>query len=119
MRARPTLSVSLSVSLADFKDCLNAVYSAIEEADFLAIDGEFSGEPCPRLTGAWNWLEPPATALLDQVLQNLRAASWVLNHMKGRQPVCCARLNSFFEVSVCLLTSITIINYTDHTCRNF
>lgn len=27
----------------DFKDCLNAVYSAIEEADFLAIDGEFSG----------------------------------------------------------------------------
>ena len=28
---------------ADFKDSLNAVYSAIEEADFLAIDGEFSG----------------------------------------------------------------------------
>lgn len=27
----------------DFKDSLNAVYSAIEEADFLAIDGEFSG----------------------------------------------------------------------------
>lgn len=28
---------------ADYKDCLNTVYSAIEEADFLAIDGEFSG----------------------------------------------------------------------------
>lgn len=27
----------------DFKECLNTVYSAIEEADFLAIDGEFSG----------------------------------------------------------------------------
>lgn len=28
---------------ADYKACLNTVYSAIEEADFLAIDGEFSG----------------------------------------------------------------------------
>lgn len=28
----------------DFKDCLSSVYSAIEEADFLAIDGEFSGK---------------------------------------------------------------------------
>lgn len=28
---------------SDFKECLNTVYSAIEEADFLAIDGEFSG----------------------------------------------------------------------------
>ena len=33
----------LAPSLADFKDCLSAVYSAIDEADFLAIDGEFSG----------------------------------------------------------------------------
>ena len=33
----------LPLSLADFKDCLSAVYSAIDEADFLAIDGEFSG----------------------------------------------------------------------------
>lgn len=31
--------------ITDFKDSLNTVYSAIEEADFLAIDGEFSGEP--------------------------------------------------------------------------
>lgn len=28
---------------ADFKDNLNKVYEAIEESDFLAIDGEFSG----------------------------------------------------------------------------
>lgn len=34
----------------DFKDCLNAVYSAIEEADFLAIDGEFSGNLVGVLT---------------------------------------------------------------------
>lgn len=32
------------VFFTDFKECLNTVYSAIEEADFLAIDGEFSGK---------------------------------------------------------------------------
>ena len=29
--------------ISDFKDSLSTVNSAIEEADFLAIDGEFSG----------------------------------------------------------------------------
>lgn len=28
----------------DFKDSLSIIYSAIDEADFLAIDGEFSGK---------------------------------------------------------------------------
>lgn len=31
---------------ADFKSNLHKVYQAIEEADFFAIDGEFSGIPC-------------------------------------------------------------------------
>ena len=34
----------------DFKDCLSPVYSAIDEADFLAIDGEFSGNIISVLT---------------------------------------------------------------------
>lgn len=28
----------------DFKDSLSIIYNAIDEADFLAIDGEFSGK---------------------------------------------------------------------------
>lgn len=32
---------------ADFKDNLTTVYEAIEESDFLAIDGEFSGTVAP------------------------------------------------------------------------
>lgn len=41
--ARSTHFNTFSVHFTDFKECLNTVYSAIEEADFLAIDGEFSG----------------------------------------------------------------------------
>lgn len=43
--------VNVFPSFSDFKDCLNTVYSAIEEADFLAIDGEFSGNHIKVLNG--------------------------------------------------------------------
>lgn len=42
-RLRPVASGVLLPLTADFKDNLSKVYEAIEEADFLAIDGEFSG----------------------------------------------------------------------------
>ncbi|CAF98128.1 unnamed protein product, partial [Tetraodon nigroviridis] len=44
----------------DFKECLNTVYSAIEEADFLAIDGEFSGiSDGPNVSALTNGLDTP------------------------------------------------------------
>lgn len=39
------------------------MYSAIEEADFLAIDGEFSG----KSRRVWNGLEAPDAVVLEQV----------------------------------------------------
>lgn len=42
------LTLNALLLSADFKDCLNSVYTAIEEADFLAIDGEFSGNCIKR-----------------------------------------------------------------------
>uniref|UniRef100_A0A3Q2PG35 Poly(A)-specific ribonuclease PARN n=1 Tax=Fundulus heteroclitus TaxID=8078 RepID=A0A3Q2PG35_FUNHE len=44
----------------DFKDCLSTVYSAIDEADFLAIDGEFSGiSDGPNVSALTNGLDTP------------------------------------------------------------
>lgn len=41
-------------------DCLNTVYSAIEDADFLAIDGEFSGiSDGPNVSALTNGLDTP------------------------------------------------------------
>nr|XP_046226714.1 poly(A)-specific ribonuclease PARN isoform X2 [Scatophagus argus] len=50
----------MEVTRRNFKDCLNAVYSAIEEADFLAIDGEFSGiSDGPNVSALTNGLDTP------------------------------------------------------------
>ncbi|KAF7662368.1 hypothetical protein LDENG_00237460 [Lucifuga dentata] len=50
----------MEVTRKNFKDCLNAVYSAIEEADFLAIDGEFSGiSDGPNVSALTNGLDTP------------------------------------------------------------
>uniref|UniRef100_A0A8K9XIC2 Poly(A)-specific ribonuclease PARN n=1 Tax=Oncorhynchus mykiss TaxID=8022 RepID=A0A8K9XIC2_ONCMY len=46
--------------ITDFKDSLSTVYSAIEEADFLAIDGEFSGiSDGPNVSALTNGLDTP------------------------------------------------------------
>ncbi|NWX27914.1 PARN ribonuclease, partial [Notiomystis cincta] len=46
--------------LADFKDNLNKVYEAIEESDFLAIDGEFSGiSDGPSVSALTNGFDTP------------------------------------------------------------
>ncbi|KAK2817340.1 hypothetical protein Q5P01_025531 [Channa striata] len=50
----------MEVTRKNFKDCLNTVYSAIEEADFLAIDGEFSGiSDGPNASALTNGLDTP------------------------------------------------------------
>ncbi|KAG7222563.1 hypothetical protein INR49_016160 [Caranx melampygus] len=44
----------------DYKDSLSTVYSAIEDADFLAIDGEFSGiSDGPNVSALTNGLDTP------------------------------------------------------------
>ncbi|XP_061626541.1 poly(A)-specific ribonuclease PARN isoform X1 [Phyllopteryx taeniolatus] len=50
----------MEVTRKSFKDCLNLVYAAIEEADFLAIDGEFSGiSDGPSVSALTNGLDTP------------------------------------------------------------
>ncbi|XP_028319501.1 poly(A)-specific ribonuclease PARN [Gouania willdenowi] len=50
----------MEVTRRNYKDCLNTVYSAIEEADFLAIDGEFSGiSDGPNVSALTNGLDTP------------------------------------------------------------
>ncbi|XP_005813387.1 poly(A)-specific ribonuclease PARN [Xiphophorus maculatus] len=50
----------MEVTRQNFKDCLSTVYSAIEEADFLAIDGEFSGiSDGPNVSALTNGLDTP------------------------------------------------------------
>ncbi|KAF3687931.1 Poly(A)-specific ribonuclease PARN [Channa argus] len=50
----------MEVTRKNFKDCLNTVYSALEEADFLAIDGEFSGiSDGPNASALTNGLDTP------------------------------------------------------------
>ncbi|XP_054635744.1 poly(A)-specific ribonuclease PARN isoform X2 [Dunckerocampus dactyliophorus] len=50
----------MEVTRRCFKDCLNLVYTAIEEADFLAIDGEFSGiSDGPSVSALTNGLDTP------------------------------------------------------------
>lgn len=50
----------MEVTRKNFKDCLGTVYSAIEEADFLAIDGEFSGiSDGPNVSALTNGLDTP------------------------------------------------------------
>uniref|UniRef100_A0A3B4AMR1 Poly(A)-specific ribonuclease PARN n=1 Tax=Periophthalmus magnuspinnatus TaxID=409849 RepID=A0A3B4AMR1_9GOBI len=45
---------------SDFKESLDTVYEAIEEADFLAIDGEFSGiSDGPNVSALTNGLDTP------------------------------------------------------------
>ncbi|XP_041086376.1 poly(A)-specific ribonuclease PARN-like isoform X2 [Polyodon spathula] len=44
----------------DFKECLDTIYSAIHEAEFLAIDGEFSGiSDGPSVSALTNGLDTP------------------------------------------------------------
>uniref|UniRef100_A0A6Q2YMZ2 Poly(A)-specific ribonuclease PARN n=1 Tax=Esox lucius TaxID=8010 RepID=A0A6Q2YMZ2_ESOLU len=50
----------MEVTRQNFKDSLTTVYSAIEEADFLAIDGEFSGiSDGPNVSALTNGLDTP------------------------------------------------------------
>ncbi|XP_022593879.1 poly(A)-specific ribonuclease PARN [Seriola dumerili] len=50
----------MEVTRKNYKDCLNTVYSAIEDADFLAIDGEFSGiSDGPNVSALTNGLDTP------------------------------------------------------------
>ncbi|XP_033986286.1 poly(A)-specific ribonuclease PARN [Trematomus bernacchii] len=50
----------MEVTRQNFKDSLKTVYSAIEEADFLAIDGEFSGiSDGPNVSALTNGLDTP------------------------------------------------------------
>uniref|UniRef100_A0A3P8UMT9 Poly(A)-specific ribonuclease (deadenylation nuclease) n=1 Tax=Cynoglossus semilaevis TaxID=244447 RepID=A0A3P8UMT9_CYNSE len=50
----------MEVTRKNYKSCLNTVYSAIEEADFLAIDGEFSGiSDGPNVSALTNGLDTP------------------------------------------------------------
>ncbi|RVE75936.1 hypothetical protein OJAV_G00003710 [Oryzias javanicus] len=50
----------MEVTRTNFKESLSDVYSAIEEADFLAIDGEFSGiSDGPSVSALTNGLDTP------------------------------------------------------------
>ncbi|MBN3318078.1 PARN ribonuclease, partial [Atractosteus spatula] len=50
----------MEITRKNFKERLNAIYSAIEEADFLAIDGEFSGiSDGPSVSALTNGLDTP------------------------------------------------------------
>ncbi|XP_047435287.1 poly(A)-specific ribonuclease PARN isoform X2 [Mugil cephalus] len=50
----------MEVTRKNYKDSLKTVYSAIEEADFLAIDGEFSGiSDGPNVSALTNGLDTP------------------------------------------------------------
>ncbi|MED6293799.1 hypothetical protein CHARACLAT_014386 [Characodon lateralis] len=50
----------MEVTRRNFKDSLSTVYSAIDEADFLAIDGEFSGiSDGPNVSALTNGLDTP------------------------------------------------------------
>lgn len=50
----------MEVTRKNFKDSLKTVYSAIDEADFLAIDGEFSGiSDGPNVSALTNGLDTP------------------------------------------------------------
>ncbi|MGH0165392.1 UNVERIFIED_CONTAM: hypothetical protein FKN15_059724 [Acipenser sinensis] len=50
----------MEVTRKNFKDCLNTIYTAIQEAEFLAIDGEFSGiSDGPSVSALTNGLDTP------------------------------------------------------------
>uniref|UniRef100_A0A8C6T8N4 Poly(A)-specific ribonuclease PARN n=1 Tax=Neogobius melanostomus TaxID=47308 RepID=A0A8C6T8N4_9GOBI len=50
----------MELTRRNFKECLDTVYGAIEEADFLAIDGEFSGiSDGPNVSALTNGLDTP------------------------------------------------------------
>ncbi|KAJ8246481.1 hypothetical protein GJAV_G00268300 [Gymnothorax javanicus] len=50
----------MEITRKNFKESLNTIYSAIEEADFLAIDGEFSGiSDGPSVSALTNGLDTP------------------------------------------------------------
>lgn len=50
----------MEVTRKNYKDSLSTVYSAIEESDFLAIDGEFSGiSDGPNVSALTNGLDTP------------------------------------------------------------
>ncbi|MFT7798837.1 poly(A)-specific ribonuclease PARN isoform X1 [Arapaima gigas] len=50
----------MEITRKNFKESLNTIYTAIEEADFLAIDGEFSGiSDGPSVNALTNGLDTP------------------------------------------------------------
>ncbi|XP_038676808.1 poly(A)-specific ribonuclease PARN [Scyliorhinus canicula] len=56
----------MEITRQNFKECLNLIYEAIEEADFLAIDGEFSGkEPVVLKCSNRNYLNVPREKVED------------------------------------------------------
>uniref|UniRef100_A0A452QWF3 Uncharacterized protein n=1 Tax=Ursus americanus TaxID=9643 RepID=A0A452QWF3_URSAM len=58
--SQATVSEPLLGFSADFKSNLHKVYQAIEEADFFAIDGEFSGiSDGPSVTALTNGFDTP------------------------------------------------------------
>uniref|UniRef100_A0A8C2WEL9 Poly(A)-specific ribonuclease PARN n=1 Tax=Cyclopterus lumpus TaxID=8103 RepID=A0A8C2WEL9_CYCLU len=59
----------MEVTRRNFKESLNAVYSALEEADFLAIDGEFSGiSDGPNVSALTNGLDTPEERYSNNLL---------------------------------------------------
>uniref|UniRef100_A0A7M4E7L4 Poly(A)-specific ribonuclease PARN n=1 Tax=Crocodylus porosus TaxID=8502 RepID=A0A7M4E7L4_CROPO len=61
LQARPGPGAAgMEVIRSNFKDTLNKVYDAVEEADFLAIDGEFSGiSDGPSVSALTNGFDTP------------------------------------------------------------
>ncbi|KAI2577259.1 poly(A)-specific ribonuclease, partial [Homo sapiens] len=56
----PPASALQSAAITDFKSNLHKVYQAIEEADFFAIDGEFSGiSDGPSVSALTNGFDTP------------------------------------------------------------
>uniref|UniRef100_A0AAZ3RZM2 Uncharacterized protein n=1 Tax=Oncorhynchus tshawytscha TaxID=74940 RepID=A0AAZ3RZM2_ONCTS len=90
----------MEVTRTNFKDSLSTVYSAIEEADFLAIDGEFSGiSDGPNVSALTNGLDTP-----EERYMKLKSIPWtsccfsldcVRSHMTRQSPSTSSRLLIF------------------------
>uniref|UniRef100_A0A4W5LPM1 Uncharacterized protein n=1 Tax=Hucho hucho TaxID=62062 RepID=A0A4W5LPM1_9TELE len=69
----------MEVTRTNFKDSLSTVYSAIEEADFLAIDGEFSGiSDGPNVSALTNGLDTPEERYMKLKKVLVKRAAWRL-----------------------------------------
>uniref|UniRef100_A0A4W5JZN6 Poly(A)-specific ribonuclease PARN n=1 Tax=Hucho hucho TaxID=62062 RepID=A0A4W5JZN6_9TELE len=76
--------------ITDFKDSLSTVYSAIEEADFLAIDGEFSGiSDGPNVSALTNGLDTPEERYMKLKKVLVKRAAWRLELGGNAVPASC------------------------------